>query len=401
MKRLFLTIGGAALLALSFASVLPAGGMAASQPERLSEEQRPITLKTMGSLFFGGTVTKMETGETFHGDHGYAQYYIPRNARQYPLILWHGMGQSGRSWESTPDGREGFQAILTRNDWPLYIIDQPRRGRAGYTQAHPDDPTKVTTTARESGVWNAFRNGEWVPPNAPVLYPGVRFPADAAAIEQFFRQQTPNTGEEPMTNEYRAFLGRTMASLLELTGPSVLLTHSNSGQYGWFTAMAAPDLVKAIVAYEPGGFAFPEGERPAEIPGKAATVDLHMAPRMVPLEEFKKLTRMPIVIIYGDNISKEPSEIFNVDVWRIASARARQFVDTVNRHGGDATLVLLPEIGIRGNTHAPFADVNNLEIAAHLEHWLRAKGLDGRDKPHAGPAPKKVERMTIPLQLQP
>lgn len=74
MKRLFLTIGGAALLALSFASVLPAGGMAASQPERLSEEQRPITLKTMGSLFFGGTVTKTETGETFHGDHGYAQY---------------------------------------------------------------------------------------------------------------------------------------------------------------------------------------------------------------------------------------------------------------------------------------------------------------------------------------
>lgn len=393
MKRLFVTLGGAMFLALSLVPALSANNLAPIQ-----KEQKPIVLKTMGSLFFGGTVTKMENGETFHGDHGYAQFYIPQNARQYPLILWHGMGQSGRSWESTPDGREGFQAILTRNDWPVYIIDQPRRGRAGYTNATPDDPSKVSTTARESGVWNAFRNGEWVPPNAPVLYPGVMFPSDAASIEQFFRQQTPNTGEEPMTNDYRALLGQTMASLLDLTGPSVLLTHSNSGQYGWFTAMEAPEQVKAIVAYEPGAFVFPEGERPAAIPGKAATVDMHMAPRMVPLNEFKKLTSMPILIIYGDNISKEPSEIFNVDVWRIASARARQFVDTVNRHGGDATLVLLPEIGIKGNTHAAFADLNNRDIAAHLESWLRDKGLDGRDKSHAGPAPKKIEQVTIPLR---
>ena len=109
------------LLALSLASAFPTGGMAAGQ------EQKPITLKTMGSLLFGGTVIERENGDTFHGDHGYAQFYIPQKARNYPLILWHGMGQSGRSWESTPDGREGFQALLTRRDWPLYIIDQPRR----------------------------------------------------------------------------------------------------------------------------------------------------------------------------------------------------------------------------------------------------------------------------------
>ena len=95
------------LLALSLASAFPTGGMAAGQ------EQKPITLKTMGSLLFGGTVIERENGDTFHGDHGYAQFYIPQKARNYPLILWHGMGQSGRSWESTPDGREGFQALLS------------------------------------------------------------------------------------------------------------------------------------------------------------------------------------------------------------------------------------------------------------------------------------------------
>jgi len=391
MKRLFSAFSGLMLLTLTLALALPASGLAASQ-----QEQKPITLKTMGSLFFGGTVTKGSNGDTFHGDHGYAQFYIPQNARQYPLIMWHGMGQSGRSWESTPDGREGFQAILTRNDWPVYIIDQPRRGRAGYTRAKPDDPSKVSTTARESGVWNAFRNGEWVPPNPPMMYPGTQFPKDAASIEQFFRQQTPNTGDEPMTNEYRAEMGKTMASLLELTGPSILITHSNSGQYGWFSVMAAPELVKGIVAFEPGAYVFPEGERPAEIPGKADTVDYHMAPRMVPLAEFEKLTAVPIIIIYGDNISKEPSEIFNVDVWRVASARGKQFVDAVNRHGGDATLIILPEIGIKGNTHAPFGDLNNLEIADHMEKWLHDKGLDVRATAHQGPKKKDME-LTIPL----
>ncbi|WP_434778713.1 alpha/beta hydrolase [Neisseria sp. Ec49-e6-T10] len=364
------------------------------------QAQKPIILKTMGSLLFGGTVTSTASGETFHGDHGYAQYYVPRNARTYPLVMWHGIGQSGKSWESTPDGREGFQAILTRQDWPVYIIDQPHRGRAGRTQATSSDPNDVPTTAMESSVWDAFRNGVWAPPQKPYLFANVQFPKDASAIDQFFRQQAPDTGEEPRTAQYRAFLGNTMGKLLQQTGPSILITHSNSGQYGWATAMAVPERVKAVVAYEPGAFAFPEGERPADIPAKAKLVEQFMQPQMVPISEFKKLTKMPILIVYGDNIAKEPSDIFNVDLWRVASTQAKQFVDTVNRHGGDATLVLLPEIGIKGNTHAPFADLNNLEIAHHLEHFLHEKSLDGRTKPHAGPNFKTVDVMTISLEVQ-
>lgn len=375
------------LPALILCVALPLAALAANEP---------IVLKTMGSLFFGGAVHKAENGDTFHGDHGYAQFYIPQNARQHPLIMWHGMGQSGRSWESTPDGREGFQSILTRHDWPVYIVDQPRRGRAGYTRVAADDSGAVPTTAREGGVWSAFRNGEWEPGQAASLHPNVKFPADPASIDQFFRQQTLNTGEEPRNNEHRAFMGNTMAALLQQAGPSVLITHSNSGQYGWFTAMAAPDLVKAVVAYEPGQLAFPEGEQLADVPFRNELAGELLQPVIVPMEEFQKLTRMPVIVIYGDNISSELSDIFNVEVWRLSSARARQFVDTVNKYGGDATLVMLPELGFKGNTHAPFADLNNLEIAAHLEKWLQTKGLDGRSVPYDGPK-KKIVEMTIPL----
>lgn len=374
------------------------GGQKTGQKAREQREQAPIILKTMGSLLFGGTVHKAANGETFHGDHGYAQYYIPQQPRQYPLILWHGMGQSGRSWESTPDGREGFQALLTRKNWPVYIIDQPRRGRAGYTRAKPHDAQAAPTTARESSAWNAFRNGIWTPPQGATLFPGVLFPGDAASIDQFFRQQTPDTGEEPRTAAHRTFMGNSMAELLEQTGPAVLLTHSNSGQYGWFTGMATPDKVKAIVAYEPGQFVFPQGEDVPEVPYRNTLAGETLKGIVVPVEEFKKLTAMPILVIYGDNISTELSDIFNVEVWRIASTRARHFVDAVNRHGGKAQLVFLPKLGIRGNTHAPFADLNNVDIAAHLEAWLHSQHLDGQSVPHAGPRPRQHVKLSVPLQ---
>ena len=358
----------------------------------------PITLKTMGSLMFGGSVTTDPDGETFHGDHGYAQYYVPQNARHYPLILWHGMGQSGRSWESTPDGREGFQAILPRRDWAVYIIDQPRRGRAGYTRAKAANPSAVPTTARESAVWDAFRNGIWEPPKPASLFPGVQFPSDAASIEQFFRQQTVDTGEEPRNNTYRAFMAKTLAALLDRTGPAILITHSNSGQYGWFAGMNAPDKVKAIVAFEPGQMVFPEGEPTVDVPFQNKLAGERLQGITVPMEEFIKLTKIPIVVIYGDNISTELSHVFNVEVWRISKTRARAFVDAINRYGGDATLLVLPKIGIKGNTHAPFADLNNIEIADRLEAWLKNKGLEGRTNPHSGPAPRKLDTFTIPLQ---
>ena len=53
--------------------------------------------------------------------------------------------------------------------------------------------------------------------------------------------------------------------------------------------------------------------------------------------------------------------------------------DAINRHGGDASVLHLPEIGIFGNTHFSFADVNNLEIADVLSDWLHQKGLDLRE----------------------
>ncbi len=54
---------------------------------------------------------------------------------------------------------------------------------------------------------------------------------------------------------------------------------------------------------------------------------------------------------------------------------ARKFVDAVNRHGGKATLVELPKMGIHGNTHFLMQDLNNKQLAGLLDEWLVENGL--------------------------
>ena len=84
----------------------------------------PLTIADQGSFAVGGTAVETPgtydndaptaEGQSFHGDHAYAFYQIPPDARSLPLVLWHGAYQSGRSWETTSDGREGFQTLFLR-----------------------------------------------------------------------------------------------------------------------------------------------------------------------------------------------------------------------------------------------------------------------------------------------
>jgi hypothetical protein len=95
----------------------------------------------------------------------------------------------------------------------------------------------------------------------------------------------------------------------------------------------------------------------------------------VPLVEFMPLTKIPIIIYYGDNIPTQPTANPGQDGWRARLAMARLWRDAVNRRGGDVTVVHLPELGILGNTHFPFSDLNNVQIADLMAEFLEKKGL--------------------------
>lgn len=89
-----------------------------------------------------------------------------------------------------------------------------------------------------------------------------------------------------------------------------------------------------------------------------------------------QLTKIPIVVYFGDNIPEQPTANPGQDNWRVRLAMARLWRDAMNHRGGDVTLLHLPEMGIRGNTHFPFSDLNNLEIADQLSKFFAEKGLD-------------------------
>jgi hypothetical protein len=149
--------------------------------------------------------------------------------------------------------------------------------------------------------------------------------------------------------------------------------------------MKAHEDVKAVIVLEPGEFAFSDDDVPEDVPTESEILPLFMAPQTVPGEEFDKLASIPILVVLGDNIPDEPQENFGFEVWRMVRERAKQFVATVNRRGGDATYLELPEAGIRGNSHFLMTDFNNAEVAGLMEDFLARHGLDGRDAPHQGP----------------
>ena len=95
----------------------------------------------------------------------------------------------------------------------------------------------------------------------------------------------------------------------------------------------------------------------------------------MPAADFKKLTQIPIVLYYGDYI-KLGSENVGEDKWGTELAMAKQFVDTINRHGGQAELVHLPERGITGNSHFLMGEKNNAQLAELMADWLKEKELD-------------------------
>ena len=339
-----------------------------SVPAAANEETKPLVIQEQGSFAVGGTVLqnpgvydpikRTPAGQTFHGDHAYVFYQVPLNARKLPLVFLHGAGQFSKTWETTPDGREGFQNIFLRRGFGVYLLDQPRRGDAGRSTL----PVSITPTPDEQFWFDTFRVGDW-----PEYFPGVQFPRDAASLNQYFRQMTPNTG--PFDT---GLISDAVVALFDKVGPGILVTHSQGGGPGWLTAIKSENT-RAVISYEPGsGFVFPSGEVPAPMPSAAGTLEAVG----VPLQDFMKLTKIPIVIYYGDYIPAQPSLNPGQDGWRVRLAMARLWADAVNRHGGDVTVVHLPEIGIHGNTHFPFSDLNNVAIADILAKWLKDKGLD-------------------------
>lgn len=303
---------------------------------------------------FVGWAEQIETGQSYHGDHAFVNYQIPAKANRYPLVFIHGYGGSGVCWEMTPDNRDGFSTLMLRKKYPTYVMDLPGRGRAGRTTA--ENHTKPV--ADEMFWFDIWRIGLW-----PNYNEGVQFSKDKEYMAQFFREMTPDLSDHKQDIT-------AINALADKIGGNVLVTHSAGGYPGWVVAMQNSNI-KGVAAFEPGGYVFPKGEAPEPMPSLTGT----LSGVEVSAEEFKKLTEIPIVIYFGDYIPEEPSKNLGDENWRVRLAMARKFVETINKHSGNATLVELPKLGIKGNTHFLMQDLNNDVIADLFDKWLKENKL--------------------------
>jgi hypothetical protein len=264
--------------------------------------------------------------------------------------MWH--SAAAHAWHNRWDGGEGFQSIFLRRGYPVYIWDGPRVGRANWGC---EETVHTPEVGRDQQNFGAWRFGE----EFPVWFEGVQFPKDdAIAWEQAMRARY----NEFDTMENAALQAAAAAELTDHIGPTVALTNSAGGLRALLTSQQSENLV-GIVMYENVGYLFPPGAAPDVTP------DI-FGPTEIPMEEFLKLTRIPIQVVWGDNVE-------NSSRYRERLIQSRAFVEQVNAHGGKAEILMLGETGLVGNTHIPFADMNNLEVAALLEEWLARQGLDG------------------------
>ena len=313
----------------------------------------PIALRDMGSFHVGGREVvlsgkpvkdvvftpggppaKVDLNGTYLVESMYVQYFLPAERRgAVPLLMWHGGGLTGVTYETKPDGNPGWLNYFLRHGWDTYISDAMERGRSGWTDKFKGEPVFLPL----GDPWERFRLGpigSWNADKAKrTTYPDVQFPLDA--YEQFMKQGVPRwtTTDDAIVAAY--------IELVDKVCPCVVLVHSQGGSFGFKVAEARPDKVKALIAVEPSATGSKD---------KVAAL------------------KMPIVVIYGDNAKEHPR-------WGKIRQNVVGYAEAIKTSGGNVEVIDLPDIGIKGNTHMMMMDKNSDQIADVMQKWLTTKGF--------------------------
>ncbi len=315
----------------------------------------PLTLADEGSFFVNGQVVttkhpgaSLATGPADPGritvNQMYVHYRVPAAAKGVPVVMVHGSNHTGVTYETTPDGREGWATWFVRLGNPFYVVDHSGRGRSGF------DPTPINQVRDTAGsnpsslptmffgtherAWINFRFG----PAYGKPFPNLQFPLEA--LDQYLQQLVPNS--ETALQGGAANTVNALAALLDRIGPAVVVVHSQSGVYGIDLVRKRAQRVLALISIEGGCEGLTPGDASAHF------------------------TKVPFVSVWGDN-SVGAKGTVNGDKRRNACA---QGANTIKAAGGRASLLMLPDIGIPGNSHMLMMDRNNLQIADVLRKWI-------------------------------
>jgi pimeloyl-ACP methyl ester carboxylesterase len=348
-------------------------------------------IASTGFFYVGGKYVGAPGKEVMDGAE-YVEVMVPKKIRHpYPIVFFHGAGQTATDWLQTPDGRPGWSYFFIKQGYTVYMVDYPARSRSPYNPNPDGDGTLTTRTALqlEQAFTDIGAQGNW-----PQARKFTQWPGDGPSkgkmgdpiFDDFAKTQVQFLagGKQAKLN-----LDSHVALLDRIGSPVIVITHSQGGEFGWQTADARPKLVKAIITAEPGGPPIKNVDI-SKIAYSAASgyawgitsLPLHYDP---PVSDPAEL--QPVLEEKADDpdtvpcyLQKEPAhklvnmkDIPVLDVSTQASYH-RVFDSCIpkwlNQAGVKTQYVKLEDVGLTGNEHELMLDKNSDEIAKFFAQWL-------------------------------
>jgi hypothetical protein len=320
----------------------------AAPPSSGDPLETPLTIARQGSFFVGGETKTVGApggrgGEiTIH--QMYVQFQVPVDgALHVPVVMVHGCCLSSKTWETTPDGRMGWDEYFVRRGRPVYLADQVARARSGFDPSAwqaaaagtvPPGELPAVLSATHQIAWTVFRFG----PTYGEAFPDGQFPIEA--VDGLYAQMVPDLSALlPADNPTWA----NMAALAVQLDGAILMGHSQSAFFPQRAALVDARGVRGIVSLE--------GPCPADLDEAAIGV----------------LATVPTLIMFGDHLDGVAGGPAN---WAEALADCEAYARRVSEAGGDVALIHLPAMGIRGNSHMFMQDRNSLELADLILDWI-------------------------------
>ena len=340
---------------LILASLLIVAAAATSTHAQKSKEEKPLVIASQGSFFVGGESKSIGVAAPAQGRGGapagdvtvnqmYVQYQIPPNGyRHVPVVMVHGCCLSSKTWETTPDGRMGWDEYFVRRDRPVYLADQVSRARSGFdataisaVKAGTAAPSTLPNIifATHQIAWTVFRFG----PAYGKAFPDGQFPIES--VDELYKQMIPDLNALlPSPNP----TWKNMAALAVKLKGAILMGHSESGFFPEQAALIDPGGIRGMISIE-----------------MPCPTDLTAA-------QIATLAKIPTLIMFGDHLGDVQGGPAN---WASSFESCEKYVQSVKAAGGDAEMMHLPKLGIRGNSHMLMQDRNNLQLADLLLKWI-------------------------------
>jgi pimeloyl-ACP methyl ester carboxylesterase len=327
-----------------------------STANRRDDLKKPLVIASQGSFFVGGESKALPPPPAVPGgppagtgggevtvNQMYVQYQIPGTGNSHvPVVMVHGCCLSSKTWETTPDGRMGWNEYFVRRGRAVYLADQSSRGRSGFdastinaVKAGSVPPSQLPNVlfASHQVAWTVFRFG----PAFGKAFPDGQFPVEA--VDELYKQMIPDLNSTlPNPNPTL----KNMAALAVRLKGAVLIGHSESGFFPEQAALTDPSGIKGMISIE--------------MPCPALTG-----------AQIATLAKIPTLVMFGDHLADVQGGPAN---WNASYDGCQKFVQQVKEAGGDAEMMYLPKLGIKGNSHMLMQDRNNLDLADLLLNWI-------------------------------